>query len=157
MQLRGTQIVVDTVAAKKQVISGSGATRTLNEYESGSTIVLDKVDGTVFTLPEAKPGMTYEFITHKAVTSNSHKIITNITTSTPVIIGAVDSMSVVDNSVKGFQSLGATANCSVTMNGTTTGGRVGTRLVVTAISSGTWFVTGLVVGSGTLATPFATS
>lgn len=35
MQLRGTDLVLDKVRAKKNVISGQGATRTLNENEKG--------------------------------------------------------------------------------------------------------------------------
>lgn len=157
MQLRGTQIVVDSVSAKMPVISGSGATRTLNELESGSVVLFDRAAGTVYTLPTGVPGTTFTFLVSKTPTSNAHRIVTNITTSTPVIIGAIDSMLTVDNTEKAWQSLEATANCSIAMNGTTTGGQQGTKIVVTALSAGTWFATGLSVGTGTAATPFTTA
>ncbi len=37
------------------------------------------------------------------------------------------------------------------------GGQIGTALRVTALSKGTWYVSGLIFGSGALATPAATS
>lgn len=43
----------------------------------------------------------------------------------------------------------------ITMNGSTTGGKKGTVITVTAITATGWFVEGLVFGDGTLATPFS--
>jgi hypothetical protein len=42
-------------------------------------------------------------------------------------------------------------------NGTTTGGLLGTWFRFTALSTTQWLVTGIDQGSGTVATPFATS
>jgi hypothetical protein len=46
---------------------------------------------------------------------------------------------------------------SVNLNGTTTGGIAGSFITITAVSANTYMVYGKLIGSGTLATPFATS
>ena len=47
------------------------------------------------------------------------------------------------------------SNDVITMNGTTTGGIAGSIVRVTAIASAKYAVEGIILGSGTLATPFA--
>jgi hypothetical protein len=46
---------------------------------------------------------------------------------------------------------------SVNLNGTTTGGIAGSTFTIYALSAGTSIVQGQLIGSSTLATPFATS
>lgn len=158
MQLRGTQIVVDTINARTPVISISGTARVLNILESGSTVLLDQASGNTLTLPDAPtPGTWYDVQVITTPTSQSHKILANMTSGTARLIGGVESVNNNDNVVKGFQSLEATANISLLMGGTTTGGQVGTRIKAVALSAGTWFISGLVVGTGTQVTPFATT
>lgn len=157
MQLRGTTIVVNTIASKVPVISGEGATKQLESTDSGSTCYFDRAAGIVYTLPVARPGINFEFVSTKALTSNAAKFICNVAAESSFLIGGVDVVNVVDNTESGFQSAIATGNVAVSMNKTTTGGLVGSRVRVTALSKGTWFVTGLVYGSGNESTPFATS
>ena len=166
MQLRGTAIVVDSISAKQPVISisglSSGTARTLNELESGSAVLFDAAEGGVYTLPaDPTPGTYYDFQVYRSVTANSAKIITGLRGSTLALIcGGIDMINVNDNTEDGFQMVeGATTNrlVAVTMNGTTTGGQVGTNIRVSALSKGTWFVTGIVFGSGAMATPAATA
>ena len=47
------------------------------------------------------------------------------------------------------------ANDVITLNGTTKGGIVGTTIIVTAMASAKYHVTGIVLASGTVVTPFA--
>lgn len=49
----------------------------------------------------------------------------------------------------------AASNDFINFNGTTTGGIAGTWVRVTAVAANKYFVEGVVIGSGTLATPFA--
>jgi hypothetical protein len=49
----------------------------------------------------------------------------------------------------------AASNDVISMNGTTTGGIAGSVVEVTAIATAEYLVTGTLLGSGTLATPFA--
>lgn len=157
MQLRGTDIVVDKVRAKKNVISGSGSTRTLNENESNSLVLFDRAAGIVFTLPAAcNPGTTFEFVVTTTITSNAAKIITGA--GTELMVGQIlncDTDS--SDAVAIWKSLVATSNIAVSMNGSTTGGIKGDRIICTKANSTTWIVTGTTTGTGTVATPFATS
>ena len=49
------------------------------------------------------------------------------------------------------------SNDVISMNGSTTGGLAGSYVEVTAIAADEYLVTGTLLGSGTLATPFADS
>lgn len=136
-------------------ISGSGATVTLTAEQSGSKILMDRAAGIVFTLPTNVVGLTYEFFVSTSVTSNSYKIITS--TGTQLLVGQSISIDTdTSNAVAAFTGNGTT-HIAVTMNGTTTGGLIGTVLRFTCISSTLWLVDGFNQGSDAVATPFATS
>ena len=155
MQIRGTDLVVDKVRAKKNVISGQGATRTLNENESGSVALFDRAAGIVYTLPTAKPGMVFDFMVTTTVTSNAAKVITAV--GTELLIGGYTNVDTdTSNAVAAFTGNGST-HVAVSMNGTTTGAVAGTRLRFTCLSSTRWMVEGMVLGTGIVATAFATS
>lgn len=151
---------LDTHAFKRQVISGLGATRTLNEGESGSLIVLDKADGIVITLPAvtagANAGTWFEFMVGVTCTSNSYKIITGA--GTELMVGSIINCDTdTSDAVAIWKSLVATSNISVNLNGTTKGGVKGDRIRVTNINATTWVVEGVLNGNGVVVTPFATS
>src|SRR5574343_459487 len=146
MQLRGTDIVVDKIRAKKNIISGSGATASLSEFDSGSLVLMDRAAGIVFTLPAAcKVGTYFDFLVTTSVTSNSYKVITGA--GTELLIG-------------GYMSVDTDTSNAVavlTSNGTTTGGLIGTSLRFTKLTATQWEVSGMMMGSGIVATAFATS
>ena len=141
-------------AKANQVIGDAAATRTLTVKESGSMCLFDAGAGVVYTLPAPVIGMEFEFMTTVAVTSNSHKIITDAATT--FLLGSVSMYAITTASGAGF-SFNGTTHVACTSNGTTTGGLVGSRIRVKAISSTQWMIIGSMVGSGTLATPAATS
>lgn len=151
----GVNPTFETVAARKPVISGVGATRTLNDSESGSVCLFDRAAGIVYTLPTAKPGMYFDFIVTTSVTSNAAKVIT--AAGTELLVGGYTNVDTdTSNAVAAFDGNGST-HVAVSMNGTTTGGLQGTKLRFTCLSSTRWMVEGIVRGSGTVATAFATS
>lgn len=158
MQTRGTQLVLDIVQAKQNVISSLGATRTLNELESGSVVRLDRAAGTVITLPLAKPGMVFDFDVSVSVTTNAYKIITGA--ATEFLTGGylnIDTDS--SNAIASFIGNGTT-HISVNMTAAASnalGGLIGTKLRFTCLSSVLWMVEGINMGGGTPATAFATS
>ena len=141
--------------AHREVIAGVGATRTLKAGESGALCLLDSASGVVYTLPAPVLGMQFEFLATVAVTSNAYKVITNA--GTVFLLGSVmgGSLTVADSGDV-FQANGTT-HVAISMAGSTTGGLIGTRFRVTAISDTRWVIDGGYVGSGTLADPFATS
>ena len=157
MQLRGTNVVLDTVAAKRPVISGSGATRTLNELESGSLVLFDRAAGIVFTLPTAPtPGTYFDFAVSVTITGGAAKVITGA--GTELMVGQILGCDTdTGNATLVWPSLVATSNIAVSMNGTTTGGTKGDTFRATCLNATTWLVSGHTNNNGVVATPFATS
>lgn len=136
------------------VTASGGATRTLIGGESGATQLFDRAAGVVYTLPAPVVGREFEFFASVTVTSNSYKIITN--SASVFLLGEVFTYTTATASGAGFAFNGST-HVACTMNGTTTGGIIGTWIRCKAISTTQWAITGLIVGSGTIATPAATS
>jgi hypothetical protein len=138
----------------QEVISGVGATRTLLPRESGALCLLDRAAGVVYTLPTPVVGMTFEFLATVSVTSNAYKVITNA--GTVFLLGAVLAGSATAGAADTFTADGTT-HVALSAAGSTTGGLIGETFKVTAISATQWAISGVTQGSGTLATPFATS
>ena len=97
-------------------------------------------------------GVCFTFLVETAATT--WKIIT---AASQYLVG---SMLVIDtdttDTVNGFAANGTSIR-SVNLNGTTKGGIVGSYVTVTALNSTMWAVSGVVIGSGTIVTPFAAS
>ena len=66
------------------------------------------------------------------------------------------SLSVAGSTTKAFAS-DVSSNDVISMNGTTTGGDKGSYVEITAIALAEYLVQGVLIGSGTVATPFADS
>ena len=136
------------------------ATRTISADESGATFLMNKAAGIVFTLPTPVAGMKYKFVIGTDVTSTSYKIITGTPASEfiygTVVMGVEATTPAANPGPKLFSGNGST-HVAITQNGTTTGGLKGTTITLQAVSSTLWAVTGIVLGSGAIATPFATS
>lgn len=148
---QGKRPLFDTVNTKRPLVSGLGATRTLSVDESGDVILLDRAAGIVITLPTAVPGTYFDFKVTTSVTSNSYKIITGA--ATEFLIGTYVQQA---TALATFTGNGST-HIAFTMNGTTTGGLIGTTLRFTCLSLTRWAVEGVNQGSGTGVTAFATS
>jgi hypothetical protein len=139
----------------RQVIQSVGATRTLLAKESGALCLFDRAAGIVYTLPTPVEGMDFEFLVTVAVTSNAHKVIT--AAATQFLLGGIIMGDVtVAQSGDYFEANGST-HVAISAAGSTTGGLLGERYRLTAISTTQWVIHGVCHGAGTLATPFATS
>ena len=129
----------------------------LTPDQSGALIIAGDATGSLFTLPSPVAGMQFEFIYTIAATSNEHKVITKIIASEFLIGSIISASETVAEGMDCFTANGST-HVSVSMNGTTTGGEVGTRLVFTGLSSTQWAVKGVNQGSGGAVTdPFDTT
>ena len=94
-------------------------------------------------------GCTYTFWVQTAATDMDIK-----TDGTDKFFGAV--YTGIDSEATGETFLSSSgSNDVMTLNGTTTGGIVGSWVECTAIGSAAYFVRGSLIGSGTIATPFA--
>lgn len=131
------------------------ASRTLVAAESGALVTLGVATGMTLTLPTPVVGMQFEVVTTVTRTSNSYKIITSA--ATVFMLGSVMiGDPTVAQSGDVFEADG-TSIVAVTIDGDTKGGFIGSTLRFTALSATQWFVEGLLIGAGTLATPFAAS
>ena len=98
-------------------------------------------------------GVVYTIWVPTTISTSSLKIGTNGTDKYVGSVISVDTDS--SDAVVGFTA-GAT-NDFINLNGTTTGGVAGTWVQIVAIAANKYMVTGNVLGSGTVATPFADS
>lgn len=166
--LGGTLTVAGTTTLNGNVVLASGKTITgggisiidattttvLTAAQSGSLVLWDAAAGFTITLPAPAVGLSFSFGVATSVTSSNHKLITDA--GTTFLYGGLAMGEAAGTTT--LTALGnGTSHVAVTMNGTTTGGLIGTFFNVYCTSATKWVVEGLVAGSGTLATPFATS
>jgi hypothetical protein len=141
---------------KRNVVSGSGATVTLTKDQSGSVVLFDRAAGIVFTLPANTPGIYFDFFVTTTITSNAAKVIT--AAGTELLVGSITNVATDNSNAVTIQpSLVATGNVAVSMDGSTKGGIKGDWVRFTCLNTTTWGVQGMTSGTGTIASPFATS
>lgn len=142
---------------KAPIISEATATRTLKEEESGATCLFDRAAGIVYTLPAAcAVGTFFDFVTVVTITGGAAKIITGA--AAELMVGQILNIDTdTSDTLAGWKSLIGTSNIAVSMNGTTTGGIIGDNIRVTKVTTTKWSVTGFILATGTVETPFATS
>lgn len=130
-----------------------GAARTLVAADAGKMIQLDTAAGTTITLPAAEgTGNIYGFVTTVIATSNSH--VVKVANATDVMTGALAVVDNADGTVTNFGTVAASD--TITLNRTDTGSvKIGERFFVQDIKAGYWSVWGVIVATGTEATPFS--
>lgn len=136
----------------KELTASGGATRTLKAEESGGVFLWDAATGVDYTLPTPVVGMEFTFYATVSVTSNAHAISTG---SAAIFIGGAIQQIIAASGTSEGQVGDDAAHVTLSQNGSTTGGLEGTYIRVIATSTTTWAATGISVGSGTLATPYA--
>jgi hypothetical protein len=118
----------------------------------GRIIEINDADGAV-TLPAITSdtiGATYKFFVGTTASDLDIK-----TDGTDKFVGNLVLAAAATSQARGFAP--AASNDVISMNGTTTGGIAGSVVEVTAIATAEYLVTGTLLASGTLATPFADS
>ena len=98
-------------------------------------------------------GVTYTIWVPTTISTSSLKIGTDGTDKYVGSVISVDTDS--SGAVVGFTA--GASNDFINLNGTTTGGVAGTWIQIVAVAANKYMVTGVVNGSGTVATPFANS
>jgi len=138
-------------------ITGTGVNSTVTaatlavtkDAYNGQTINLSRAAGITVTLPAATgSNAVYKFVVTTAVTTNNY--IIQVANATDTMNGLA---SVAGTTGSVFSTL--PASDTITMNGTTTGGLIGSYVQVTDLASGYYLVQASLVGSGTPATPFS--
>lgn len=138
---------------KRSVLASSGNT-TMTSAMSGSIMLIDGA-GVDYTLPAigtGDVGMEFWFVT----------TVTGDGTNQTITAGAADLLTggaVIMSTGAGIEndafSPDVTDDLIITMNGTTTGGIIGSTIHVIAISATRWYVDATLIGSGTITTPFS--
>jgi len=130
------------------IIPGTSSEVALTLAQTGGTLYFDRAAGVVATLPASPTaGTFYNFEVKTSVTSNSLSIVSGAAFMDGNII--VKSIATTEAL---FEPLGTDRRIS--MNGTTTGGLIGTSFSLT-YDGAAWVCSGLTVATGALATPFA--
>jgi len=120
----------------------------LKPEQSGALIVFQSITGNLVTLPTPVKGMQFEVVVELAATSNEHKILTKDITAEFLLGSVISASETVAEGMDVFTADGTSNHVSISMNGTTTGGEVGSRFVFTALSSTQWLIKGVNQGSG---------
>ena len=138
-------------AGSGSVINITAETTLTFDTHAGRVIEVNDADGAV-TLPSIKTaeiGATYRFFGGTDATDLDIK-----TDGTDKFVGSV-AVAVTNGTVKFF--IPAATNDVISMNGSTTGGDANSYVEVTALATAEDLVQGIVIGLGTVATPFADS
>lgn len=156
--LSAAATTLGTLNYKAQVTDTGGAFATpivLTAAQSGRVILVDDAAGLDFTLPAisaAEIGTKFEFLVTTTVTSNSFRVTA---ASGDLLRGGVFIVDFDTANTGTYFTPDESNDLIMTMNGSTTGGKKGTKVTFTAITATGWFVDGLVFGDGVLATPFS--
>lgn len=131
----------------------TAATYTLTaEGNSGTTINLNRAAGITCTLPASDgKGSLFEFFVGTTVTSNSN--IIKVANSTDVMAGAAIVAQDGGDTAVIFET--ASTSDTITLNGSTTGGIRGDRIILKDVAVGVWSVNIVMSGTGTEASPFS--
>jgi hypothetical protein len=100
-------------------------------------------------------GVRYTIWVPTTITTSTLKIATN---TTDLFIGTLFGVDTdTSDALVAYNALAADTFDFINLNGGTTGGVAGTFIEIVAVAANCYMVTGTVNGSGTVATPFATS
>lgn len=138
-------------AGSNSVVNITAETTLTVAAHAGKVIEINDADGAV-TLPTIKSdeiGAVYRFFIGTTASDLDIK-----TDGTDKFVGSV-SVGINNSTHKRFVP-GAT-NDVISMNGTTTGGIANSYVEITALATAEYMVQGQLIGSGTIATPFADS
>lgn len=132
-------------------VSITSATQTVNANDHAfRALVLDRAAGIAVTLPAATgSGDVYSFYIKTTFTGSS----TIKVTDNDVMTGFAELLQDAADTVVGFETAADTD--TITFNGTTTGGLLGTQVVLVDIAADLWAVSVVGAATGVEATPFS--
>jgi hypothetical protein len=128
------------------------ASATLNRSYVGAPIVVNAAAGLTLTLPaSAGTGDEYDITIGTTVTSNS--VVVKVANATDVMRGVAFQAADGGSTSNAWEA--TTNDDTITLNGGTTGGIAGDRIVLTDYAAGFWQVRIIGAATGTEATPFS--
>lgn len=134
-------------------IAVAAATLTLDRHIHRDTVVnLARAAGVTVTLPAASgSGDRYYVHVSVAVTSNNH--IIQVANANDTMAGEITTATTTTGA--GTHEAAGGTDDTITMNGTTSGGLIGSNFEFVDVAANLWLVNGHMVGSGSLATPLS--
>lgn len=138
---------------EKRLVPAGSTLRLDPRKHSGKLIALDTASGSVCTLPAATgSGNEYEFIVTVAASTNAHIVKVGVAAD-QLAGGVMLSSDNASNAILGWEP--ATNDDQISLNGSTTGGKVGDRFTLVDIKAGYWAINGRITESGAETTPFS--
>ena len=129
----------------------------LSVAQSGALVIFADITGGIVILPTPVKGCWFEFMVELARTSNATTIRTKDAAAESLLGSVISGSETVGEANDVFTANGSTHD-KISMNGTTTGGEVGSRFVLTALSTTQWLIKGVNQGSGgAVVDPFAST
>ena len=131
------------------------ASDAITPAEHGNRIIaLNALAGLTATLPAATgTGDTYTFAVSVTVTSNNYVIL--VANATDEFVGTLlQTDADTSDTLVSYPCLDGDGFDTITMNGSTKGGIMGDRIVITDIAAGKFLISGHQSGTGTVASPF---
>ncbi len=126
------------------------ASATLGPSDAGRATMLNAAAGLTVTMPAATgTGRTFTIIVGTTVTSNSYVI--QAASADDIMQGVIGMAT----DAAGVNIPTASTSDTITMNGSTTGGLIGSTVVLHDAADGVWAVSGALVSTGVEATPFS--
>lgn len=139
------------VGGQFNVTNVTAGTLAVDSTYAGKIITLSLAGGQAITLPAATgSGNAYRFLVLIAYTSSATIKVAN---ASDTMIG-FSSGSTFAGSGSFVEGVGGTDD-TITLNGTTTGGLIGTYISITDFAANIWLVDARIVGSGTMVTSFS--
>lgn len=127
----------------------TAATTLSRNLHAGAVVNVNSTTGRAITLPAATgSGDVYTLYFVSTVSSGNHTVVA---AGSDKIIGAIG----LTTDIAGSSMPAASTTTTITMNGGTTGGVIGSMLRLTDAASAKWLLEGNLVCTGTEATPFS--
>lgn len=136
-----------------QPISVTSSTLSVTKRNhAGAVLVANRAAGITATLPASDgSGARYEIVVGTTITSNS--LIVKVANATDIMTGVA--INAADGGATAVAFETGASDDTITMDGSTTGGVKGDRILLTDIASGLWHVQVIGSATGTEATPFS--
>lgn len=150
--------VISANGFQSPLVSIAANTTVALATNSGITNVLAVASGATVTLPAASgSGAVYRFLVGTTITSNQYKIqVANASDyMRGFCVGVTDTAGTAMGWATANSGSAATESDTITLNGTTQGGRIGDFMELVDVAANVWAVRMHTVGSGTEATPFS--
>jgi len=128
------------------------ASATLTRSDADTVLTVNAAAGLTLTLPAAAgTGDSFEIVIGTTVTSNT--VVVRVANASDTMRGVALCAQDGGDTAVAFEA-GATAD-TITMNGSTTGGLLGDRIILKDVAANLWSVNVVMAGTGTEATPFS--